>query len=167
MGMKILAIFLAAILLVTACVPAAPAAPTATPTPASACPDLNQVALDFYTANDAAQLVASLAYFTEDVIFVFWAEGINGHHMGQKVVIGKDQFAAELNDPGLHLKARGPDQPNFHQDTITRAGNQLTFHLTPDRAHPDGRPYDPYVVEMVFSGCRIEIIKIVERITWV
>jgi hypothetical protein len=159
----ILIFLLIGILVTSGCTPAAPASTAA----ASACPDLIKVANAFYTANDAAQLVSSMAFFTEDVIMVFWAEGINGHHMGQKVVIGKDQFAAELNDPGLHLKASSSALPNFQIDTINQAGNQLTFHLTPDRVHADGRPFDPYVVEMVFSGCRIEILKIIERITWV
>jgi len=133
----------------------------------SPCPDLMQLVNAFYAANDASLLVPSLSYLTEDVIMVFWAEGINGHHMGLNEIVGKDQIVAHLNDPGLHLKARGPNLPNFKMDHIRQAGNQIIFNLTPDRTHADGRPYDPYVVEMVFLGCRIEIIKIVERITWV
>jgi hypothetical protein len=156
----------AALLVLTSCLPGQAAA-AVTPTAASACPNLVTVANAFYDANDSGQLVQSLSYLTEDVIMVFWAEGINGHHMGQKVVIGKEQIKDALDDPGLHRVARGPDLPNFTQDTISQNGSQLIFHLTPDRTHPDGRPYDPYVVEMIFSGCRIDILKITERVTWV
>jgi hypothetical protein len=131
------------------------------------CPDLVQIVNTFYTANDAGQSSTALSYLSEDVIMVFWAEGINGHHMGLNTIIGKDLLRTNLDQPGLHLKSRGENLPNFSQDHIRRAGNQLIFNLTPDRTHADGRPYDPYVVEMVFNNCRIEIIKIVERITWV
>ena len=47
---------------------------------------------DFYAANDTSQLVPTLSYLTEDVIFVFWAEGINGHHMGLNTAVSKDQI---------------------------------------------------------------------------
>lgn len=136
-------------------------------TPVSACPDLMQVTNAFYEANDAAQLVKSLSYFTEDVILVYWAEGINGHHMAQNVFIGKDQLREHLDQPGLHRKSTGPDLPNFQPDHIVQNGNQLLFNLTPDRTHADGRPYNPYVIEIIFSGCRMDMIKIVERVTWV
>lgn len=133
----------------------------------AACPDLMQVTNAFYEANDAAQLVKSLSYLTEDVILVFWAEGINGHHMSQNVFIGKAQLSENLNHPGLHQKSTGPYVPNFQPDHITQTGNQLIFNLTPDRTHADGRPYNPYVIEIIFSGCRMDMIKIVERVTWV
>jgi hypothetical protein len=132
-----------------------------------ACPDLMQVTNAFYEANDDSRLVQSLSYLTEDAILVFWAEGINGHHMSQKVFIGKAQLGDNLNQPGLHRKSAEPDQPNFLPDHIIQSGNQLTFNLTPDRTHADGRPYNPYVIEIIFSGCRMDIIKIVERVTWV
>jgi hypothetical protein len=133
----------------------------------SSCPSLVQVVKDFYTANDTHQLVPTQSYLTEDVIFVFWAEGINGHHMGLNTAIGKDQLVPFLVNPGLHFKAVGPDLPNFSMDHLVQAGNQIVFNLTPDRTHTNGRPYDPYAVTMVFSGCRIEIIKLIERVTWV
>jgi hypothetical protein len=133
----------------------------------AACPDLMQVTNAFYEANDAAQLIKSLSYLTEDVILVYWAEGINGHHMSQNVFIGKTQLGDNLNQPGLHRKSTGPDLPNFTPDHIVQTGNQLIFNLTPDRTHADGRPYNPFVIEIIFSGCRMDMIKIVERVTWV
>jgi hypothetical protein len=139
----------------------------ATPTTASACPDLMKVANSFYAENDSARRNQTLSHLTEDVILVFWAEGINGHHMTQKVVIGKDQMAVSLEQPGLHLKSAGQELPNYLPDNISQVGNQLKFNLTPDRAHADGRPYNPFVIEIIFSGCRMDIIKIVERVTWV
>jgi hypothetical protein len=161
---------------ITACSPFSetPASPTAQPAAAteavqssSACPDLLKTTQEFYTANAAGQWQTALSYFTEDVIMVFWAEGINGHHMGQKVVIGKEQMRDALHDPGLILSSSDPDQPVFKIEHVVQTGKQLMFNLTPDRTHADGRPYDPYVVELIFSGCRIDIIKITERITWV
>ena len=160
---KITSLFYIAVLLLTSC----SAIQSAQSPTSSSCPDLMQIVNAFYAANDSAQLVPTVSYLTEDVIFVFWAEGINGHHMGLNEAVGKDQIVPFLTNPGLHLKARGPDLPNFSMDHIRRAGNQIVFNLTPDRTHANGRPYDPYVVEMVFSGCRIEIIKLVERVTWV
>jgi hypothetical protein len=142
-----------------------PVQPTTAVSPA--CPDLMQVTNAFYEANDSAQLVKSLSYFTEDVILVFWAEGINGHHMSQNVFIGKAQLGENFDHPGLHQKSTGPDSPNFKPDHVVQNGNQLFFNLTPDRTHADGRPYNPYVVEIIFSGCRMDMIKIVERVTWV
>ena len=146
---------------------------SAQPTPASlttvtvdTCPDLMKVAYAFYHSNDASQRDASLSYLTDDVAMVYWAEGANGHHMTQRLVVGKDQMGVNLDQPGLHLKSTGPDLPNYQPDHILQTGKQLTFHLTPDRTHPGGRPYNPYIVELIFSGCRIEIIKIVERVSW-
>lgn len=177
---KIPAFILLSVLWVTGCVlspagmplVAQPLTLTPTYTPVNAviagsCADPLKVVNAFYDANDASQINTSVAYLTEDVIFVFWAEGINGHHMGQKVVIGKDYVRGELSGPGLHRVAAQPDQANFKLENVHQIGNQVTFNLTPDRTHQDGRPYDPYVVEFIFSGCRIDIIRVVERITWV
>ena len=163
MKIRLINFLLIGVLVLTSC----SAIQAAQASPSSECPDLMKIVNDFYAANDSAQLVPTLSYLTEDVIFVFWAEGINGHHMGLNTAVGKDQIVPFLTNPGLHLKAIGPDQPNFSMDHIIKAGNQIVFNLTPDRVHANGRPYDPYVVTMVFSGCRIEIIKLIERIIWV
>ena len=166
MKFRIINFLIISILILTGCT-APPSTGQLTPVTAGSCPDLMKVANAFYDSNDASHLDTSLSFLTDDVIMVFWAEGINGHYMDKKVVIGKDQMGSNLNQPGLHRKSGVPNLPNFKEDHIRQAGNQLIFNLTPDRNHPDGRPYNPYVIELVFSGCKIEIIKIVERITWV
>jgi hypothetical protein len=163
MRVRIINFLMIGVLLLTSC----SAIQSAQASTSSSCSSLVQVVKDFYTANDTHQLVPTLSYLTEDVIFVFWAEGINGHHMGLNTAIGKDQIVPFLVNSGLHFKAIGPDLPNFSMDHLVQAGNQIVFNLTPDRTHTNGRPYDPYVVTMVFSGCRIEIIKLIERVTWV
>jgi hypothetical protein len=43
---------------------------------------------------------------------------------------------------------------------------KMTFKLMPDRVHPNGRLYNHYLVEAFFSGCKIELLKVVERVTW-
>jgi hypothetical protein len=56
--------------------------------------------------------------------------------------------------------------PNYREEKRRQTGNVLRFDLTPDRIRPNGRPFNPYSVELVLSGCQIEIIKVIERVTW-
>jgi hypothetical protein len=130
------------------------------------CQSMPAIAKAFYDANDAGQTDTSLSYLTEDVSLVFWAEGTNGHHVSQKFAVGKDQVALHLSEPGFRRTATQAGGPNFCETEISPVGNKLTFKLVPDRLHPNGRTYNPYVVELVFNRCKIEIIKVVERVTW-
>jgi len=132
----------------------------------AACRDLAQVAEAFYDANDDSRFEDSLALLTQDVAMVTWAEGANGHHMIANFTVGKDQILEYLPNPGLSRTARQPDRPNYRPDEMRVDGKTVTFMLWPDRKRPDGRSFNPYAVKMVFSGCQIEIIKVVERVTW-
>lgn len=133
---------------------------------AKACPDLTKVVEAFYAANDASQFATSAQYLTDDVVLVTWSEGANGHHMIFHSAIGKDQVKNLLGKPGLKRTADQPDLPNFTMQEVRASPSKVTFKLIPDRLRNDNRPENFYIVEAFFSGCQIEILKVVERITW-
>jgi hypothetical protein len=127
---------------------------------------MKQIADGFLAANDKGNLDESLSYMTDDVALVYWAEGANGHHVNYDFAVGPENVKEFLGQAGLRTQALGPDLPNFTQEELQVTGSKVTFKLMPDRIRPNGRPYNHYVVELVFSGCKIEIIKLVERVTW-
>jgi hypothetical protein len=136
-----------------------------TPMPAD-CPDPAPIVKAFYDANDASQFDASLALLADDATLDSWAQGINGHHMIQKHLVGKEQIRAVLGNPGLRRISDQPDRPIFHETDLQVSGNKVTFALQPDRVHPNGRPYNPYTVEIVFEGCKIKSLTVIERVMW-
>ena len=145
---------------------AAPAAPAGEATAIPACRDPVQVVEAFYAANDAGQADAALKLATEDVALVFWAEGANGHHVSSNFAVGKDNLAAWLAKPGLRQTAVAADRPAFRMEKVTADGNVVRLMLMPDRLRENGRPFNHYAVEFVLNGCKIELIKVVERVTW-
>jgi hypothetical protein len=130
------------------------------------CRDPWKVVEDFYLANDAGDFDTSLKLLTDDVVLVTWAEGANGYHMSARFAVGKNQVLEWLDQPGLRRVAENPERPNFQEANQLLVGNTLRFELMPDRQRENGRPFNHYSVELVFDGCRIEIIKLVERVTW-
>src|SRR5512143_3085811 len=68
-----------------------------TPMPAE-CPDAASIVKTFYDANDAAKFDASLAWLADDATLDSWAQGINGHHMTAKHLVGKEQIRAALGN---------------------------------------------------------------------
>ncbi len=150
--------------LLAAC--AAPVSLEGEATAIPACRDPLRVVEAFYNANDAGDAAAALKLVTEDAALVFWAEGANGHHVSYDFAVGKDNLAAWLAKPGLRRAAAANDRPSFHMEKAQADGNVVRFMLMPDRLRENGRPFNHYAVEMVFNGCQIEIIKVVERVTW-
>jgi hypothetical protein len=120
----------------------------------------------FYDANDAAAFEKSLAYLSEDVTLSSHAEGVNGHRMMEKELAGKDQVRTALGDSGLRHSSTRPDGPVYHEQELKASGDTVTFKLQPDRTHPNGRPYNPYKVEIIFAGCKIKSLTVVELVTW-
>jgi hypothetical protein len=155
--------------LLTACQPIpatgaqATANPIATPVP---CADPMKAIDGLYAADDAAQYDKAAGYFTDDGTIVTWIEGVNGRHLQPVMKVGKDQIVELLNKAGLRTQAVSPDLPNYTRDRLVSSPTKVSFMLEPDRKHPDGRPYNPFSVEVFFSGCQIELIKVVERVTW-
>jgi hypothetical protein len=49
---------------------------------------------------------------------------------------------------------------------VVTAGKEVRLRLNADRKHANGRLYNPYKVEAFLSGCKIEILKVVELVTW-
>jgi hypothetical protein len=158
-------LLLSLLFFLTGCLPANPSSQL--PALAPLCTTQMEVINAFFDANDAQNYGAALGYLTDDAVVIFWAEGINGHHMGLKLAAGPDQIRPLLAQDGLRRNTGSTDQPNFKIEGVQQTGNQVFLKLTPDPTHPDGRPYDPYVLEMIFKGCKIDIIKLVERVTWV
>ncbi len=141
------------------------AAADVTPMPAD-CPDAASIVKTFYDANDASKFDTSLALLADDATLDSWAQGINGHHMIQHHLVGKEQIRAVLGNSGLRHISSQPNGPIFHETDWQVSGNKVTFALEPDRAHPNGRPYNPYTVEIVFEGCKIKSLTVIERVMW-
>ncbi len=120
----------------------------------------------FYSANDAGQLATSLSLLTDDATLATWSEGINGHHMIEKHLAGKAQIRLALGNLGLRRGTGQPDAPVYHETEFHVSGNQVDFMLRPDRVRPNGGPYSPYRIELVFDGCKIKGLTVVELITW-
>jgi ABC-type transport system substrate-binding protein len=146
---------------------ATPALPSPTAGPVvSGCANPLTVVKTLYDADSANQLDTSLALFTDDATFASWAQGINDHHMSEKNLSGKDQIRTVLADPGLVYTSGTPGAPVFKQSEVTVSGNQLTFMFRPDRLRPNGRQYNPYKVQVVFDGCQIKSLTVIEMVTW-
>ena len=145
---------------------ALPASSPPTSATAVLCADPWKVMEDFYSANDTGNYDDSLNLLTDDVVLVSWATGANGYHMSPRFSIGKNQVREHLGEPGLRRPAVDPSRPNFTVANRDAAGNTLRFQLLPDRLRDNGRPFNHYSIELVFNGCLIEILKVVERVTW-
>jgi ketosteroid isomerase-like protein len=130
------------------------------------CPQATKIIQSFYDANDTAHFDDSLALLTEDITYVTWAEGINGHHMLEKHYNGKDQIRPVLANPGLRRSNGEPDSPVFHEVEFKVSGETIRFLLRPDRKRPNGRLYNPYGVEAKFNGCKIQSLTVIEYVTW-
>jgi hypothetical protein len=165
----------ALLVLAAACGPAVAARPAAA-TPAAApartstlaaCADPLGVVRAFYDANDAGRYSTSLALLTDDVTLASWAEGMNGHHMIERHLSGKDQIRPALSKPGLRRSTGQAGGPIFHEMEFTISGATVVFMLRPDRVHPNGRVYNPYRLTLVFKGCQIQSLTVVEIISWV
>ena len=151
----------------------ATATPTATPRPqstgpaaAAGCPDAMAVIKSLYDADSAGQFDTSLALFSDDATFASWSQGVNGHHMIEKHLTGKQQIRTVLGNPGLVRSSGTPNAPVFQQSEVTTSGNQVTFMLRPDRLRTNGKPYNPYQVQVIFEGCKIKSLTVIEMITW-
>jgi hypothetical protein len=134
-----------------------------------ACADPMAVVRSFYDANDAAHFAASMKYLTDDVAFDTWATGVNGHIMVQRHLSGKKALRAFLpQGRGLSRKLPDspPDGPVYHETRIVISRNRVRFMLEPDRMRPNGKPYNPFTIEAVLSGCRIQSLTVIEQITW-
>jgi len=134
---------------------------------AKTCSDIQSVVEAFYAANDASQFTTSMQYLTDDISLVTWAEGANGYHVSAHFAVGKNQVLAFLGKPGLKRTSSGPNLPNYTMQEIQIVPSKMTFKLMADRLHPNStRPYNHYLVEVFFSGCKIELLKVVERVIW-
>ena len=162
----------ALLVLAAGCGPAAatPGAPSAVTATLGACADPLSVVHAFYDANDAGQWSTSLALLTDDVTLASWAEGMNGHHMTERHLSGKDQIRSALSNPGLRRGAGQPGGPVFHETEFSVSGDMVVFMLRPDRVRPNGRVYNPYRLELVFVGCQIKSLTVIEivssALTW-
>ena len=150
---------------ITSVMPAAAAAPPQATAPTS-CPDPLAVIKALYDANDASRFKASLDFFTEDATLASWAEGINGHNMKERHLTGKAQIRPVLGEPGLRRTSDRPDGPIYHETRVKVSGDRVTFMLEPDRLRPNGRPYNPFHVEIVFDGCKIKSMTVIDLVTW-
>jgi hypothetical protein len=130
------------------------------------CADPMAIIRAFYDSNDAGTYDKSLDFLSSDISFSSWSEGVNGHHMTEKFLTGRDQVRPELSSPGLRRSSGKPDAPIFHIDQVKISGESVVLMLLPDRTHPNGRPYNPYRITAVFADCTIKSLNVVEQVTW-
>ncbi len=131
------------------------------------CPNVASIVKTFYDANDASKFDTSLALLADDATLDSWAQGINGHHMTTKHLVGKEQIRTVLGNSGLRHISSQADGPIFHETDLQVSGNKVTFALEPDRVHPNGgRPYNPFTVTVIFEGCKIKSLTVIERVMW-
>jgi hypothetical protein len=119
-----------------------------------------------YDANDAGRFEASLRLFAEDAVLTTWAEGVNGYHARERRLTGKAQIRAALGDLGLRRRSALPDGPIYHETQAKASGDHLIFRLEPDGLRSNGKPYNPFRVDIVFVGCKIKNLTVVDLVTW-
>ncbi|HET6451641.1 MAG TPA: hypothetical protein VFI08_10025 [Spirochaetia bacterium] len=140
----------------------------ATPGPGG-CPDPVAVVRAFYLSNDAGKFAESARFLADDVKFDTWATGVNGYMMAQRHLLGKKALRAFLADArGVRhrLPDSPPDGPVYKETRLKVTGNTVDFMLEPDRLRPNGRPYNPFSIEVVLDGCVIKTLTVIERVTW-
>jgi hypothetical protein len=133
---------------------------------AKGCPDPLAVVEKFYASNDAARYGASAALLTPDATLASWSEGVNGHHMLERRISGTERIRPFLGTPGFRHVSGRPDGMIYRETKTVVSRNAVIFMLVPDRQRPNGRPYNPYRVEIVLRGCAIASLTVVELITW-
>jgi hypothetical protein len=132
----------------------------------SPCRDPLAVIQAFYDANDASRFEASLSLLTPDATVTTWAEGVHGRHWQERRLTGREQILGVLATRGFRRASGQPGAPIFHEAEARVTGERVSFMLRPDRLSPGQRPYNPYGVEAVFSGCRIKSLTVIEYISW-
>ena len=136
---------------------------------AGGCADPLAVVRAFYAANDAQQFNKSAAFLAEEVVFDTWATGVNGYIMAKRHRSGRAalrDYLPEARGVRHRLPDSLPDGPVFRETKMSVKGNTVQFMLEPDRIRPNGRPYNPYSVEVVLEGCKIKTLTVIERVTW-
>ncbi|HSC70442.1 MAG TPA: hypothetical protein VLH58_03765 [Candidatus Methylomirabilis sp.] len=141
------------------------AAPLQEAAPA-ACPDPMAIVKAFYDANDASRFDRSLGFLTEDATLSTWAEGVNGYHARARHFAGKKEIRPVLGEPGLRRTPDRPDRPIYKETRVKISGNQVSLILEPDRLRPNGKPYNPFRVEVVLSNCKIKSLTVIDLVTW-
>ena len=149
--------------------PSVTAAPMYTTTPVGipACSDPLSVIRAFYDSNDSGNFAVSLEYLSPQPSLTSWAEGVNGRHWHEVHLTGQEQIRPELAKRGLRRDSGVPGAPIYYETEFKLSGDQVTFMLRPDRLSPDGKPFDSYRVIMLFTGCKIQSITLIEYFTQV
>ncbi len=135
-------------------------------TVSSPCPDPLSVVNSFYDDNDAGRFDEALGLLSDDVTLASWAEGVNGHHMREMHLSGKDQIKAVLGGPGFRRTQTASDKPAYRETRVKTAEGRVEFMLEPDRLRPNGKPYNPFRVEALLDGCLIKSLTVIDSITW-
>lgn len=120
----------------------------------------------FYDANDASLFDKSLGFLAEDATLATWAEGVNGYHARERHFTGKQEIRAILGEPGLRRTSDRPDGPIYRESRVKAVSDRVTFLLEPDRLRPNGKPYNPFRVEVVLVGCKIKSLTVIDLVTW-
>jgi len=137
--------------------------------PSAGCSDPLSVLAAFYRSNDAGRFNASAALLAPDVIFDTWATGANGYIMASKHLGGRRalrDFLSQARGLSHFLPDRRPNGPIFLETRESAAGGTIDLRLDPDRLTPERRHYNAYDIKVVFDGCLIKAITVIERVSW-
>jgi hypothetical protein len=130
------------------------------------CPDPVSLIERFYAANDSSNFDESIALLVDDIAIASWSEGVNGHHMVERHLAGKEQVREYLGKPGLSRNSGRPDGMKYILSEMKPSGDELRFMLRPDRLRPNGKRYNAFRIEAVLEGCYIRSFTVVELIGW-
>ncbi len=101
-----------------------------------------------------------------DAIVATWAEGVNGRRWQERHLTGREQLRGVLDKRGFRRIPEQTGGPVFRETEAKVSGEGVTFMLRPDRLGRDDKPYNPYKVEAVFAGCKIQSLTVIEYISW-
>jgi hypothetical protein len=133
------------------------------------CSDPLAVVTAFYNAADAGRVDLCVRLLVVDATVDTWATGVNGYVMARRHLAGRAEISRRLAETrGLRrtLPDSAADGPVYHATRTSVSGDTVRFMLEPDRARPNGRPYNPFNVEAVLRGCLISSLTVIERVTW-
>lgn len=120
----------------------------------------------FYDANDSGRFDEALSLLEPDSTLDIWAQAINGNHLGQRHLVGREAIRPFLDGKGLRRNPYGDEGPFFREVDVAEEAGRVNLWLRPDRKAPDGRSYDSFKAEFIVEGSRIKSLTIVDIIGW-
>jgi len=120
----------------------------------------------YYESADARKFDICLSFFAANAELTTWAEGVNGRHWHERRVSGLNEIRNMLGSRGFRRVSGDQSGLKFNETESRVESNRIVFMLRPDRLSSDGRPYNPYRIEVTLENCKIKTMAVVEYISW-